>query len=101
MNAAPTVTGAPVGAPTGYVNPGAVGAVPKTNGMAIASLVTSLVCFGFLGVIFGIIATNQIKASNGQQTGQGMATAGIIIGAVTTLIGVVYYATFLGQLSQY
>jgi VIT1/CCC1 family predicted Fe2+/Mn2+ transporter len=91
VNAAPTVTGAPVGAPTGYANPGAVGAVPKTNGMAIASLVTSLVCFGFLGIIFGFIATSQIKASNGQQTGQGMATAGIIIGLVTTVFGLIFY----------
>ena len=70
---------APYGAPYGMV--------PKTNGLAIASLVTSLVCFGFIGLILGIVASNQIKNSNGTQTGQGMATAGIIIGAITTLFG--------------
>jgi hypothetical protein len=70
---------APYGAPYGVV--------PKTNGLAIASLVTSLVCFGFVGLVLGIVASNQIKNSNGTQTGQGMATAGIIIGAISTLIG--------------
>lgn len=73
----------PYGAP--YVAP--YGMAPKTNGLAIASLVTSLVCFGFVGLILGIIATNQIKNSNGTQTGQGLATAGIIIGAISTLFG--------------
>ncbi len=70
---------APYGAPYGVV--------PKTNGLAIASLVTSLVCFGFIGLILGIVAKNQIKNSNGTQTGDGMATAGIIIGAISTLFG--------------
>ncbi len=71
--------GSPYGAPMGLV--------PKTNGLAIASLVTSLVCFGFIGLILGIVAKNQIKNSNGTQTGDGMATAGIIIGAISTLFG--------------
>jgi uncharacterized membrane protein YvbJ len=69
------------------------GAAPKTNGLAIASLVTSLVCFGFIGLILGIVASNQIKNSNGTQTGQGLATAGIIIGAISTLVGIIMLAS--------
>jgi hypothetical protein len=84
---APTNQTPPPAAPYGSPYGAPMGMVPKTNGLAIASLVTSLVCFGFVGLILGIVASNQIKNSNGTQTGQGMATAGIIIGAISTLIG--------------
>jgi Domain of unknown function (DUF4190) len=80
-----------------------------TNGMAIGSLVASLVgvplmflCYtgilaAIVGIVLGIIAINQIKQSG--EEGRGFAIAGIIIGAVTLLltvvliiIGVGYYA---------
>ena len=84
--------GSPYGAPMGMV--------PKTNGLAIASLIVSLVCFGPVGLILGIVASNQIKNSNGTQTGQGMATAGIIIGALSTL-GVFIYFASLSSMGMY
>jgi hypothetical protein len=65
----------------------------RTNGMAIASLVCSLVAiplFGIpaiLGIIFGFVARSQIRKSNGSQTGDGMALAGIIIGFVFVALG--------------
>jgi hypothetical protein len=57
----------------------------KTNGLAIASLICGCGGFvlfipGILGIIFGFIARGQIKRSNGQQKGEGMALAGIIVG---------------------
>ncbi len=72
-----------------------MGMVPKTNGMAIAALIVGIAGCGlnFLGIVFGIIATNQIKASNGTQTGQGMATAGIVLGALSILGGIIYFAS--------
>lgn len=78
------------------------GAPPKTNGMAIAALVVGLAgCgFNFLGIIFGIIANNQIKASNGTQTGQGMATAGIVLGALS-ILGVIIYFGSLSSIGYY
>jgi hypothetical protein len=62
-------------------------AAPKTNGLAIASLVCSIlgVCCGvggLLGVIFGFVARSQIKRSGGSQKGSGLALAGIIVGFV-------------------
>ncbi|NHP16432.1 DUF4190 domain-containing protein [Rhodococcus sp. IC4_135] len=57
-----------------------------TNGLAIASLVVSLVggCAwsigGIVGIILGIVALNQIKQTG--QEGRGLAIAGIAIGAV-------------------
>jgi hypothetical protein len=57
----------------------------KTNGLAIAALICGCAGFllfipGFLGIIFGFIARGQIRRSNGQQKGDGMALAGIIVG---------------------
>ena len=56
----------------------------KTNGFAVASLVLGIIpcCTGVLAIVFGFIAKNQIKNSGGTQTGDGMATAGIILGFV-------------------
>ncbi|MEY4398376.1 MAG: hypothetical protein RLZ53_952 [Actinomycetota bacterium] len=82
---APANQSSPPAAPYTAPSGAPYGVVPKTNGLAIASLVTSLVCFGFIGLILGIVAKNQIKNSKGTQTGDGLATAGIIIGAISTL----------------
>ena len=66
---------------------------PKTNGLAIASLVCSLATFMFcgvgsiLGIVFGHIARHQTKRSG--DAGAGMALAGVIIGYVTLALGVV------------
>ncbi len=58
----------------------------KTNGLAVASLVCSLVWLGGLGsilaIVFGIIARSQIRKSEGNVQGTGLALAGIIIGVV-------------------
>jgi hypothetical protein len=65
-----------------------------TNGLAIASLVSSIagwvICgIGFiLGIVFGYIAKNQIDQSGGTQQGRGLAVAGIIIGWVGIGLGV-------------
>ncbi len=64
---------------------------PPTNGLAVASLVLSLLGLvgilpligTVLGLIFGYSARNQIAQSRGLQGGEGLAQAGIIIGWVT------------------
>ncbi len=70
----------------------------KNNGLAIASLVCSLVGLlcgvgALLGIIFGFVARNQIAKSNGSQKGSGMALAGIIIGFIYVALVVVLVAT--------
>ena len=58
----------------------------RTNGFAIASLVCSITGVLFfsipsvLGVIFGFVARSQIRRSNGTQSGNGIALAGVIVG---------------------
>ncbi|MDP2587810.1 MAG: DUF4190 domain-containing protein [bacterium] len=60
----------------------------KTNGMAIAAFVLSLVGLGVLGVIFGFVALNQIKKEN--QGGKGLAIAGIVIGFISIALLIVW-----------
>lgn len=67
--------------------PAPVAAGPsRTNGMAIASLVLGILWLWWIGsvlaLVFGFIAKRQIDDSLGQQTGRGMATAGIVLGFV-------------------
>ena len=72
--------------------------LPKTNSLAVIRLILGIIslplvfCYG-LGVlpgigalVTGIIARNKIKDSNGRETGDGMALAGIILGSVFGLL---------------
>jgi Domain of unknown function (DUF4190) len=64
----------------------------QTNGLAIASLVSSIAGFfcgvGYIvGIVLGFIAMNQIDRSGGTQQGRGLALAGVIIGFVCIGIG--------------
>lgn len=108
-----TPAGAGYGQAGSYGHQPQYATTPPTNGMATASFVCSLVgcgsllgvccCLGWaltvgsvLGIIFGKIAQNQIRASNGQQTGEGLAKAGIIIGIVVLIIMVLYVLAYGG-----
>jgi hypothetical protein len=78
--AAPYGYPAPPGTPQGWY-----ARDRTTNGFAIASLVTSLTTFvPFLGIVLGIVGLRQISR-RGQQ-GKGLAIAGLIINAVTTVV---------------
>jgi hypothetical protein len=65
---------------------------PRTSGLAIASLVTGILSivacpiFGIAGLITGFQAKRRIRESNGAETGEGLATGGI----VTSAIGIVF-----------
>lgn len=67
--------------------------VAKTNPMAITSFILSL-CGAFwilpvvgqiLGIVFGIMGMNQIKETREQ--GRGLALAGVIISAISLILG--------------
>lgn len=87
--------------PTGYVGPPPAGfggtggglSSGQTNPLAIVSLVLGIACcipFASIGaIVTGVIAQNQINATNGQQRGREMALAGIILGALSLLGAVV------------
>jgi hypothetical protein len=68
----------------------------RTNGMAVASLILGILWIWWLGsllaLIFGYAGKNQIDRSGGQESGRGMAIAGIVLGWV----GVATLVLFLG-----
>lgn len=82
----------------------------RTNGMAIASMVLGIVgipldccCYigvipAILAVIFGFLARNSIRSSSGDQKGDGMALAGIILGfaGIAIALGLIIYAVAVG-----
>ena len=88
-----------MGPPGAYGYPGSAG----TDGFAIASLICSIIglpaifCYGIpaiilglLGFFFGRSALKRIRASGGLKAGQGIATAGWIIGIVAAAGGLLY-----------
>ena len=96
----PPPRGEGIHGPSPYYQP-----VSETSGKAVASLVFSIVgwfvCV-FVGQIVGIILGHQARAeireSGGRLTGEGLATAGIIIGwigIVLDVVGVVMVLMFL------
>jgi len=63
----------------------------RNNGMAIASLVCGIAGFfcgvtAVLGIIFGFVAKRQIRDAGGVQGGDGMATAGIVLGFIVVAL---------------
>lgn len=65
--------------------PGAPYPPAATNGLAIASLVTGIVCLvPPLGLVLGAIALGQIKRKG--QRGKGLAISGMILSLVSTLL---------------
>jgi Domain of unknown function (DUF4190) len=72
----------------------------KTNSLAIASLVASLVGFlcwlgSIAGIVLGIVAMNQIKQT--REDGHGLAVAGIAIGAVSLIVGLIFFVLALSS----
>lgn len=65
----------------------------STNGMAIASLILSVVGASVLGVIFGHVAISQIDKTG--QEGRALAIAGLVVGYVGIVSWVVGSAWFL------
>jgi Domain of unknown function (DUF4190) len=78
--------------------PGGFGGAPtKTNTLAIASLVCAvlgLLCGigSILGIVLGVVALNQIKQTG--EGGRGLAQAGIVVGAIFVVLGIVGYAIY-------
>ncbi|MEI7683361.1 MAG: DUF4190 domain-containing protein [Candidatus Saccharibacteria bacterium] len=66
-------------APTAYQQPYVQGVMPTPSTFAIVSLITAFF-MPILAVIFGHLAKGEIRRSRGIKTGDGMATAGLILG---------------------
>ncbi|WP_327234247.1 DUF4190 domain-containing protein [Streptomyces sp. NBC_01317] len=102
-----THTGYPAG---GYVAPypgyGAGGwQQAPSNGMGVTALVLGIVglvvgCFWGVGILLGVLALifgiiGRRKARRGEATNGGVALAGVILGAVATVLGAVFLALLI------
>lgn len=80
--------------------PGVYVPATKTNSMAIAALVCSLV-LAPLGIVFGHIALSQMKRTG--EDGRGLAIAGLVIGYIFTgiaLLWIIVVIVFFGALGS-
>jgi hypothetical protein len=93
----PALSGSPV-MPTGVVYH------QSTNGLAIASLVFSLLYLGglgsLLGVIFGHVARGQVRRSQGAQSGGGLALAGLLVGYVGVIGAIAFWVLIVALAHQ-
>ena len=69
----------------------------KTSGGAVTSLVLGILSFACIGplagipaIIVGHVSLSNIKKSDGELTGGGLAVAGLILGYVNLLIFIIY-----------
>ncbi len=78
---------------------------PQTNGLSVAGLVmgvlsvVTFLCFfnmvlALMGLVFSGVGLSQIKKSGGQETGQGMAIAGIVLSGLGLVMGLVILLLF-------
>jgi hypothetical protein len=67
---------------------GQMGTSNQLNGLAVAGFVLSVCCCWPVGLVLSIIGITQIK-SKSNQSGQGLAIAGIVISAVGIFISLV------------
>ena len=67
----------------------------KTSGLAIASLVLSLLFFygvgSIIAIVLGFRARREIEAANGTLQGRGMATAGVVIGFIGVFLAILIF----------
>jgi hypothetical protein len=76
--------------------------LPRTSGLAVASLVLGILCLcgvgSLLATIFGAVALGQIAHSNGRLTGKGMAIAGLVLGILG--LGLLAFLFFHGMVES-
>ena len=77
----------------GYPQAGYSAPPQPYSGTAIAGFVVSLVGVGVVGLILSVLGLKDTK--NGQKRGRGLAVAGVVIGALGTLLQLVFIVSFL------
>ena len=76
------------------------GRMPKNNGLAIAGFVSSLICCAPVGLGLSIAGLMQINKDPQYQLGKGFAIAGIVLGAVGIVAGILYWGAIIAVLGS-
>ncbi|SDT64349.1 Septum formation [Streptomyces sp. TLI_053] len=61
----------------------------RTNGFAIASLVTALFCLWPLALVFAVVALVQIPRRN--EKGRGLAVSGLVVGVLSLIVSLIAF----------
>ncbi|MCX4754678.1 DUF4190 domain-containing protein [Kitasatospora purpeofusca] len=61
----------------------------RTNGFAIAALVTSLFCLWPLALVFAVVALVQIPRRN--EKGRGLAVSGLVVGVLSLIVSLIAF----------
>ena len=74
-------------------------AAPPNNQLAVGSIIASAIGLfcgigSIIGIVLGVVAKNQIKASGGTQGGDNLATIGIVLGAVGSVLSICWQVVF-------
>ena len=70
--------------------------VRETDGYAVASVITGVLGIPIVPIVLGVVARNRIRDSGGMKDGNGLAIAGIILGAVQLVIWAVIILVVIG-----
>lgn len=92
-NPSPAAPVTPAGQPPTSSAPAAAGQAARTNGFAIASLVLGLVGGTWVAILFGYLAKSQIRRTG--ESGDGMATAGLVLGYISLVVVVVLTVVYV------
>jgi hypothetical protein len=81
-------------------------AVPQQSNSALIAMILGIVAFmgpslltAIPAIIIGMRARDEIQASRGQLTGEGLAQAGIILGWINIALSVIAFCAFCGPLA--
>lgn len=91
------------GPPAGYDPNAAYGQAPRSSTKAIVSLVLAVVgllfcpiVFSVAAIILGVLARRDIDASGGLLKGRGLATAGLVVGVIGLVLGIILVGVYVG-----
>jgi len=96
------------GYPPGYAYQPAPATSQKAVWALVLGIISLLGCFcfyiggfalGIPAVVLGLMARKEIRASQGYQTGGGMATAGLVTGIVGIVLNVLVLALFIAAIA--
>ncbi|WP_051772574.1 DUF4190 domain-containing protein [Saccharothrix sp. NRRL B-16314] len=75
-----------------YQQPGYYPPPRRTNSLAIAALITAVLCAP-VGIVLGVVARKQIRQTG--EDGWGLATAGLVVGVVFTVLWVLAFVLWV------